>query len=167
MMKYLFLDIDGVLNNYPHYEAMFKTYPPAVRNEMTRQERDQIDFDPANVAQLERICMAQPELEIVISSTWRCLNTLPEIRGYIKTAGGERASSIIVGKTPYQPELLKIRGQEIQRWLIDQMEENVPYVILDDDSDMTPEQKEGHFVQTHYLAGLTPELADEAINILG
>jgi hypothetical protein len=166
-LKYLFLDIDGVLNNYPWYEKMYKENPPSIRNNMTPEERALIDFDPANVAQLERIVVSQPDLWIIISSSWRRLHSLAEIRGYIINKGGIEAGKRVKDKTTHQPALFKIRGQEINHWLENYSDEPHPYVILDDDSDMLPEQKAGHFVQTHYLGGLTPELADEAIKILG
>jgi hypothetical protein len=154
-MKVLFLDIDGVLNSTKWYMKRQKLKEEG----KTFMWRDEAEFDPEAVAHLEKIMVAHPDVEIVISSTWRILHPLAEIRGYIKTAGGELASSKVIDKTPRGKmvdgfEMSSIRGDEIKRWMDLLGDEIKSYVILDDDSDMRPDQKE-NFVQTNHMNGLT------------
>ena len=81
--------------------------------------------------------------EIVLSSTWRLSSK--HIESLEKYTGLK-----IKDKTP---NLQAIRGEEIQQYL-DEHKEITEYVILDDDSDMLPEQK-GHFVKVDAKKGLT------------
>jgi len=160
-MKVIFLDIDGVLN-------------VASKN---RDEFGQI-FTERFVNNLSFI-IACTKAKIVISSTWRYrgdqfLIDLWKNRGL----PGE-----IIGRTIgyFNPEYYElfgekevVRGEEIKHWL--ENNSNIEsYVILDDDSDMLPEQKY-NFVQTSNNInhndcadigyGLTKICAEKAIRIL-
>jgi hypothetical protein len=165
-LKYIFLDIDGVLNSFTWYSENIATVPLDKRKTMTLEERDLLQFDPAAVALLEDIVVRlAPDVRIIVSSTWRRLHPLSEIRGFILKKGGDKASGVITDKTPYFPN--KIRGEEI-KWFVDQfLEPGDTYVILDDDSDMTPEQKASTFVHTDNLTGLLPEHVEKVLTILG
>lgn len=64
MERYLFLDIDGVLNTMRYSDYL------------TEHDKDDTDedgalFDPEAVANLETIIKNVPDVKIIISSTWR------------------------------------------------------------------------------------------------
>lgn len=141
--KILFLDIDGVLAGYDWFV----------------KRKDGGDFiDPDNVNFLNLI-----DCEIVISSSWgedggrteRCLRDkglkLPII-GY--TEHHEIGSNWIV------------RGNSIQKWLQDNMEDSdYQYAIVDDNADMLLSQKD-HLVQTNEAYGLTIDDVEKICKIL-
>jgi len=149
-MKIIFLDIDGVLNVIPQghdkYGAKFHKH-----------------FED----NLKHI-IEKTGAKIVISSTWR-FGGLQEMKDMWKD---RNLSGEIIGITPYTLEYRK-RGEEIKEWLDNNPTEK--YVIIDDDTDMLPEQK-NNFVKTSdninhtgYIDvgyGLTKECAEQAISIL-
>lgn len=83
--------------------------------------------------------------DIVVTSTWRCADNYKECL----INGGLRDGIKILGKTPdfYDTP----RGAEIAAYLEEHPEINY-YIIIDDDSDMLPEQME-HFIQTDFRVG--------------
>lgn len=79
--------------------------------------------------------------DIVVTSTWRLDNNYKECL----INGGLRAGIEILGRTPRfsgQP-----RGAEIKAYL-DEHPEILYYVIVDDEADILPEQRD-HFIQTN------------------
>jgi hypothetical protein len=146
-MKIIFLDIDGVLNSgrfmHSNIDAFNEAY--GVKH-----------LDPMAIARLNKIIEAT-DAEVVISSTWRILSSVADMRGYLKAAG---FTGVVRGATP---RLGTRRGIEIQQWLddhalIDSM------VILDDDSDM------GHLmpflVKTDWNKGLQDEHIQLVVDML-
>src|ERR1700733_7639768 len=129
-MKVLFLDIDGVLN----YEAFWKRF------------RGAYGIDDELAARI-RVIKKTTKAKIVLSSAWR---GSPENERHISRKVGTLFDST--------PRLLSmIRGEEIKRWL-DQHPEVTRYAIVDDDSDMLPEQLP-HFFRTSWKIGLTEQIA--------
>lgn len=131
-MKVLFLDVDGVLNSTPDY--------------LVRTEHGGFPINMGKIDILKDIIDATG-CEIVVSSAWRksdlffhLLKCLP------KTP---------LDKTPVFNS--GCRGEEIKLWL-DENKGVESYAILDDDSDMLPEQLP-YFVQTELDYGLTKGLA--------
>ncbi len=79
--------------------------------------------------------------DIVVTSTWRLWDNYKECL----INGGLRQGIEILGRTPSlrgQP-----RGAEIKRY-IDEHPEILYYVIVDDEADILPEQRD-HFIQTN------------------
>lgn len=154
-MKVIFLDIDGVLNNH---DSMHRAYEKGLDAAGIR------GWDRGSVDELKRI-VAETGARIVISSTWR-LN-ISDRRSEHAVAAGFEMYGIpeFTDVTPNFPG--KIRGLEIKSWMDNWAEEPIEsFVILDDDSDMLPEQM-AHFVQPSlFRGGLNKELADKAIEIL-
>jgi len=171
MRKLLFLDIDGVLVVYK-------------RNE------DEELFDPGAMFHLNNICDLVPELEIIISSSWRIGRTIEQLReDFIK--GGFKYPERIIDKTPrifkfrqgqFQAYSSAPRGLEVDEWIHDNcymMHEGFSYkeelewreanpfnyVIVDDDGDMLYHQRD-HFVQTKANQGLTIQSANRILKIL-
>lgn len=166
MIKYLFLDIDGVLN----HDVWFNS--PSYKNNQANWQVSM--FDPACVERVNRI-LQETGAKLVVSSSWRDMKDLPEI-----FAGVGLPTEFDV--TPYAdviyPDAFPItdffseetdirywRGSEIKWYLDHNAKEDYTYCILDDDCDMLDEQLE-YFVSTSNPKGLTDKLTDKAIEIL-
>lgn len=184
-MKLIFLDIDGVLNsaNYmvKRKEAKRELFLKKDSEADKREYRIAMaceDIDTNAVTMLNGIVFAT-DARVVISSTWRKsfgLNILQEIL----TRCGFSDARRIIGVTPclyfernneYGYHNSVVRGCEIKAWVemnkgvIGHKVSKLPYVILDDDSDMLYWQR-NNFIQCDPLVGLTEVDAINAINIL-
>lgn len=136
--KVVFLDIDGVLNS--------------------ESGEDMRILDPKAVALLKKL-IEKHRAVIVVSSVWRKLDWPNRIIKAFKKAGWEQPP--IVDRTPI---LCSLRGEEIKLWL-SQNDVEV-FVIIDDDTDMLPEQL-NNFIRCHTDYGLTKkqiEAADRIFN---
>jgi hypothetical protein len=174
-MKFLFLDIDGVLvsikGNKEHNGAGFPLRPGAHEMYTRRQIRERICWGSEAVNALKAIIELVPDLKIVISSTWRKGSSLRE---WEKMFAAFDIPFIVVGRTVEMwgeipgsdPIRRAVRGDEIQEWL-DRHPETTSFLILDDDLDMLPYQLEKHFIKTTWQNGLLKQHVFEAVNILG
>jgi hypothetical protein len=144
-MKVLFLDIDGVLNS----EYWFVNRP--------EKEGLYTQVDPVAVAILSRV-IKETGCTIVVSSTWRKVHR-DDIVPVLTAAG-----LLYTGSWYYTPILYKQRGYEIQQWLSEHPDV-IAYAIVDDDSDMLPEQLV-NYVQTDWRIGLDDTAAGKIIGIL-
>lgn len=161
MKKYLFLDFDGVLN----HEIFHKYWYDKIQNG-SATHKDKPKLCKNSVANLNSLCIDQPNLKIVISSTWRasgidhCVNHLEQV-GFQHTAR-------IIDITPYSED--RIRGVEIHHWLKQnepkyRSDQPLDYIIFDDDSDMLLWQAT-RFIQIDPYSGLTPNHVYKANRIL-
>lgn len=175
MNKYLFLDIDGVLNHDEWFESeYYKKHQENWKKSM---------FDPECVARVNRI-LQSTRAELVVSSSWRSMTDLEEIFEGVglpfKFWRTPYADQIYPDIDPindlYNDDIRYWRGSEIKHFL--EQHPCKSYVILDDDCDMLPEQME-HFIQTCgdkintpnlYInnegSGLTEKVMNKAIEIL-
>ena len=133
-MKILFLDIDGVLNSVRSAIA-FAGYP--------MPKRDGDKFDEVAVGLIRAVCV-KTNCVICLSSTWRI--------GIDPTKLGQQLNLPIMDKTPVTSA--GIRGKEIDMYLKNAQVDK--YAIVDDDSDMLPEQLP-YFVKTSHINGLSYE----------
>lgn len=178
-MRLLFLDFDGVLNNWEHNTK----HGGALRNS---PEGPVCVLDPANVAHLNKI-VAATDCTIVYSTahrkgqfaTFRCWESLRHAGATFQRprwstpdlAHESATSRLIVGAS---------RGSEIAAWLCDyidvpdELRKDVPprfveglrFVVLDDLSDAWPPkgwEGGGLFIQTRLDTGLTEADAEKAI----
>ena len=146
-MNVLFLDIDGVLNSTDWY--------------IRRQKKDlkevyayhdwHYDLDPVPLGLLKKLMTDVPDLNIVISSSWRMSHTLEEFKKQLApliSVDPER----FIGMTPTHKFG---RGEEIKEWL-SQHPEVKQFAIIDDDSfdmgDMLP-----HLHKTENSRGMLSE----------
>ena len=155
--KYIFLDIDGVLNSEQYYLEK-------PQHKRWKEFKDKLDrhiawgvcnIDPKAVKLLNKL-VAETKAKIVVSSSWRgdyALQTIFALVGIIEP---------IYGETPRLKS--RFRGEEIDKWL-EERQEPYKYVILDDDSDMLDTQH-NNFIQINRKVGLTEENVNEAIKIL-
>ena len=152
----IFLDVDGVLNSHQWWES-------EARKGDERQAGLDRHIDPQAVLQLQRICTLTGA-HVVISSTWR----FGHLELLLKMLTRYGFTSPVIGITDRGCSNC-VRGNEIYRWLQDNVENYLDfksYVIIDDDGDMLLSQKD-NFVQTaSETGGLTSEKADAAITIL-
>jgi hypothetical protein len=134
----IFLDIDGVLN----------TESSLVKG---------IHICPDKVVLLYEV-VKETDCKVVISSSWRLLYTLTEIKEILYLSGF-RDRYVIIDHTPFIHEFGKkfdrkfSRGFEIARW-IGSRHEVYNYVILDDIDEFLPYQK-SRFVHIDSELGLT------------
>lgn len=155
MTRILFLDVDGVLNTHDGWEAGHHGHD---------------SLDPGPVARLNRLC-ARTGCRIVVSSTWRI--------GPYRGPDGCRANLRRMGVTgPFHrnwrtrdralnDELTyedRPRGKQIRDWLLAHPEVTA-YAIVDDDSDMLPEQMP-RYVKTQFKDGLQDVHADRLVALL-
>lgn len=138
-MKFLFLDIDGVLCTERSHFAI-EPQPGGLM----------VALDPVGVQLLNRIC-ERTTAKIVISSSWRTIYGVHETQCHLRAAGLHmRHLNKANPATPSNAGLTS-RGTEIKAFL----EKNHchAYCILDDDPDFLEEQKPFH-VHTHYADGI-------------
>jgi hypothetical protein len=149
-MKIVFLDFDGVLNNFA----------------LMRDDGRPLDrLDPAAVARLEAI-VARSGAKVVISSSWRVHRPLDDLREMLADLG---FSGEVIDRTPEIPVSRYVdpfitRGREIQAWIDAQAEPLESYVILDD---AYLEEAAQFLVKTETETGLLDEHVALALDILG
>ena len=160
MNKYIFLDIDGVLNSNDYFSSLehMKRMNKLLEMEFNPSIAHGVSsIDPVAVKNLNQL-VENTGAKIVVSSTWRFSPNLPEV---FKISGIEAP---IFSITPSSQS--RIRGEEIQVWLDKKAESPYSYVILDDDSDMLREQLP-YFIQVNWMArGLSENDVKLATKIL-
>ena len=167
-MKVIFLDIDGVLNTHDYLIATQAAQTFDAGGKITRWNHEE-DMDRVLVARVNRIIEATGA-KVVISSSWRLLFQLDDIRGFLTSRGfvGE-----IIGETPryvhkedWTSGRIDHRADEIRAWLREDGGAVESYVILDDDHEEIGESFGDRYVRTDGDLGLTEELTSRAIDVL-
>ena len=133
-MKVIFLDYDGVLNNWG-------TTTKTIDGILTMADKQL-------VARLNLI-IERTGAKLVLSSSWRLF---PDWERAMELSGIKEK---FLGRTGKDHDL---RGEEIDAWLNDHPEVT-KYAIIDDCNDMLPSQLP-NFFQTSSEFGLTQEIAD-------
>lgn len=153
-MKILFLDFDGVLNRHG-----VRAEPPEWANPWPFKW-----IEDSLVRQLDPIIEHHPDVHIIISSTWRTMWELSDLKR-ILADGSEPVAKRVRDKTPDNARAH--RGQEINDWFYESEmnPEEHRYAILDDDDDFEQEQMP-YLIQTEGYAGLTEEDVDKVLTIL-
>lgn len=148
-MKYLFLDMDGVLNSTQSSIYFWRT----MHNRMCFISGFE-ELCPIACSNLNHLLEKFPEAKVVISSTWRLHFKITE--------WGEKMKDIcpaivgrVIDRTPRLGRLTEgvQRGEEIYKWLEDNGALNDPYLVLDDDSDM--DKVRANFIKTDPNIGLS------------
>lgn len=153
-MKVLFLDIDGVLNS--RQGVLWHKRVKGLKGSIFIDHRF---WDPLAANNLLYILDKLPELKIVISSTWRVMHSMQEMKNFLEPLG-VKPNKII----DFTPDLGAVeRGLEIQKWLDDHPEVK-EFVILDDNSDMA--HLKHKLVKTDEWHGLTLRDAVAALTML-
>lgn len=166
-MKYVFLDIDGVLN----CREFFEKTKPAERfeaNELSEFERNLAHVGEEYVARLNGL-VDVGRVAFILSSTWRIGSSLNHVQRVLAHQGFQGS---LIGATPVG---IGKRGREIASWLVSatgadafnraKSKDWPKFVILDDDSDML--HLEGWLVKTDNQFGLQDEHIEKARAKLG
>ena len=131
--RVIFLDYDGVVNTPMWNDKGTKcTYNFPKDNKVNNFQAVQWISE----------CCQKFHYDIVVTSTWRLNSNYKECL----INGGLRPGIEILGRTEDLWDPNNCRGYEIARYLEDHPEINY-YIIIDDEDDMLPEQKD-HFIQT-------------------
>ena len=174
-MKVLFLDIDGVLNS----ENWFAYRIYCVKNNMVNILMNFVDTDDRNIkhkltmlddraiANLNRI-VEETDCKVVLSSSWRSSIESENIftQNLLKLKGFKYEFYDVTPRLWFSDFSIR-RGEEIKFWLDKESEKHEieSFVILDDDSDMLPEQM-SNFIHVDGQVGLTDRDVLTAIEIL-
>ena len=156
MDKFIFLDIDGVLNT-ANYQSWRQFWGKGI------WDCDGHLFAPSAVRNLERL-IRYTGAKIVLSSSWRLdgLDVMRRMWKERKMPGEIYDITSYVNARDY-PKYT--RGIEINTWLEKNGYLGCSYVILDDIDDFLPEQY-NNVVLTNYKRGLTLFVLLRAMRIL-
>lgn len=152
MHKVIFLDVDGVLNNFYSRDLSwdYGVHPPGLLGKM-------FTVDPRCVHLLRHLVETH-DLKIVVSSTWRyhphALQTALTWCGW--------ADPPIIGKTGRDPKGL--RGKEIEAWINEHQGLVEDYVIVDDSTEDI--HQKDRLVRTKLKVGLTKRHVDRIKHLL-
>jgi len=140
-MLILFLDIDGVLNSWQsiHYFNYLDARGIALK------KGGYHNYCPLAISNLNCLMEELPDLRIVISSTWRKYNTIPELRE-VFTENHFLYSDRMIDRTEV---LSGCRGDEIKKWADQHQPQE--FIIVDDDDDMG--KVIDHLIQTDQRVG--------------
>ena len=139
-MKIIFLDIDGVLNNW------------------TLIQKYGIDIIADSLLNRLDFILTNTDAKIVLSSTWRCKKSdLDIVKKRLKDFGFDNR---FIGTTIEIEHSL--RDDEIYEWL-DRHKEVTRFAVLDDNASIIGEDFGDSFFETDGEVGLTDEIAEKVI----
>ena len=151
MVKYIFLDFDGVLNT-EQYQAQLN-----IKGKPTKDEYGPL-FDPKAVARLSEIVEATNAEIFVISSWGEVLVKEKIIEMWKKRGLPGKVHAVFVPE-----EKCDSKANWIKRCIDGQI--FLPYIILEDEPIFMPEQEEG-FIKVNPVTGISKEDAEISIDIL-
>lgn len=158
MRKYIFLDIDGVLNNEYYtklcYEKFHRKRPFFCNN---------VPFDPSSLIQLAYLCnyirSKNDEPYVVLTSSWRLHDADREV------AAARLEEYNIQIKDITTKDTYLDRGEQIKQYL-DKIDHPIDFVILDDESFDIKEYFPDELVLTDFRIGFTSKEKTKAEEIL-
>ena len=153
-MKILFLDMDGVVNKGTDNASPYRYR----YNDKWSNPSDRFDLsyvDPVLAARVSAL-VADFDLHIVSTSTWRCGKTIEEFKELLnhRFLPGDR----LLGFTPDKEIEGMTRADEIQYFLLHCAENIERYVILDDEIKANFSTSKGRFFQTSFYKGYTEKI---------
>lgn len=146
--KYLFLDIDGVMNSFDDYK---------MTNEEFMKQLNKISFklNPKHIKILNNV-VEKYNPKIILSSYWRTRFSLEKINDLFKKEGFKGQISDI---TDDQGKEHDNRWNQIKRYIDKNDVKN--YIILDDEHITKNETVVPNFVKTNSYVGLTKKSLEE------
>ena len=189
MKNYIFLDMDGVLNNEKFHNEWMKNLkkemPYLTQNQITiqfmRRFIDVTEFSfyngfivPENLKNWNRL-ITSVNAVVVFSSDWRKIHfdtgdMLADVSQVQELFNQRDMKGKVVGVTPMVYDMH--RGREIFKYLVEHNPEEERRVLVLDDLEEVRDIKfdkvatEFKFIQTDYKKGLTSENVAEAIEFL-
>ena len=172
--KILFLDINGVLNSEEYFQQndaiRFAEYQSCVKDSRSFRESYCWPFGDLSESLIKKlnIIIESTDCSIVLSSSWRTLCTLPNLRGWLAQKGFNYPHKLIDFTTTSGSGT---RGKEIRKWL-NEHQEVMSYAILDDNSSDITGKRAGdfehpdNFVETDFAVGLQDAQVSKVIEIL-
>lgn len=166
----IFLDMDGVMNNDRAFQRSKKGFHPP--GNLSAHTVSHLCVEHLN------ILMDKTNSDIVISSSWRSKRKMDDMDltfefGNITVIralswGGFKHCNRIIGNTIELDD--EIRGKEIEHWLENHKDRfslnETPFIILDDDGDMTENQLLNNFVQPNRRLGLQQSDINKALKLI-
>ena len=147
---YLFLDVDGVLNDKGYWNKFKKKYP-----QMSDVLIPYIPFNPKSLKNLvelnKRLKRKKIKMEIVLTSSWR---------KYVENMAILHAKMFEIGLTiSYKTPIRNSKDEEITIWL---KRYNNPqnYLVIDD---LSLSFEDNHFVRTDMQSGFTRKKLKECL----
>jgi len=157
-----FLDVDGTLNNLSYFETPKNNI---YKDDYTTEEVCKTQICPDNVNSLNKLLAVIPDLNIVVSSSWRRFVSLKELTdGLIHQGLKKEYAKRFISKTA-------ITGQKYKEinWWIDKYKKDIDnYIVVDDSSNDYDNLKSfgKHFFQLNPWKGLTDKKVNKIINFL-
>lgn len=149
----IFLDVDGVLNNEEHCKLLADELLGKMQYFGLMRDIGELPFDYRSCLLIQSL-IKETNAYVVLSSSWRL--------GQKHISALLEYADIPIRDTT--PSLHKKRGDEIKAFL-DEHPEISRYIIIDDDSDMLPEQmKNFHLVDRK--VGFTKKDYEECLEML-
>lgn len=148
-------DIDGVLNSVGSFVYNNRLKMAGLTEVPTHRS-----ICPIAASNLLYILEELPDVSLVITSSWRKLYAMNELKALFYQ--NNLPSDRIVGVTPVS--VSRYRGEEIGMYLKEHPEVT-DFVILDDDSDMNPYKD--RLIKTNCGNGLTFTDAEKVITMFG
>ena len=160
-MKVIFLDFDGVLNSQTSF--LYESNRRKKHKEQGVKGKVNETLSLHCCAAFQYVLDKYPDVQVVISSTWREIYDLDWLKAKLKEYHID--SSRVIGVTP-KDHGSGNRGYEIAWWL-NEHPEVTHYVVIDDNTWGIPEvHGEDRFVHTDWDRGMGVEHALELIEKL-
>ena len=158
MDKYLFLDLDGVLNTEFYQDLLMSQGKPY-------RDKHGPFFDPVAVEQLERVIDSTQYLGLeAMQDMWKD-RQLPGRVIDITPSIVSASWSSNIDLDDFGLDVRQSKGIEIDFWFFENTVADARYVIIDDEYVILDSQLP-HFILTNPFDGLTELLADRAIALL-
>jgi hypothetical protein len=154
-MRVLFTDFDGVMNSVGSMIYNNRLRLLGLSDIPTHEA-----FDPIASSNLQYILEELPDVQVVVSSTWRKHKTLVALQKVFEV--NRILPERMIGTTPVSEE--GYRGKEIEQYLKEHPEVK-SFVIIDDDKDLEPYMD--RLVRTNSSNGLTFTDAQKVIELFG
>lgn len=161
-MKIVFLDFDGVLNSL---EWSKRRYELGMEIPTSFMQRGVQELDN-NAVKMVSDFVKEVGASVVVSSSWRILHSIEELRQIVAACGWDAPEFIDV--TPRSQK--GFRGDEVNTWLTDSTKRNIEilepithHVIFDDDGDFYPDQP---LIKTSWELGIEQHHIARARQIL-
>lgn len=161
--KYVFLDIDGVLNSMQTIERYggIKIASQIKHSILVNGEAENPFLDEASI-NLLKAAHGACDFKIVMSSAWRHSLNVSDFHIMFDFYKWD-TRNIIIGKTDMDAG---IRGYQIARWLNNWGKPPYKYVIIDDSSDFLEVQRPYHIQTSFESGGFTEKHYKQLLEIL-